>query len=95
MSAEQPPSPRNGLGAVTFVIAVFGALLAVIPPTVEFGALLCLIVIVPAVVSFRRVREGTADNPRRCVAALVVAPVFFIVAVSIGVVTSSSLTWER
>jgi Protein of unknown function (DUF3761) len=92
MNAEQPPSPRNGLGAVTFVIAILGALLAVIPAATPLGALLCFIAIIPAIVSFRRVRKGTATNRRRSVAALVLAPVFFIVALSIGVATSPPLT---
>jgi uncharacterized protein DUF3761 len=92
MNTDQLPSPRNGLGAVTFAIAVIGALLAVIPAAAAFGALLCFVAIIPAIVSFRRVRKGTATNRRRSVAALVLAPVFFIVAVSIGVATSPSLT---
>lgn len=92
MNTDQAPSPRNGLGAVTFVIAVLGALLAVIPVAAAFGALLCLVAIIPAIVSFRRVRKGTATNRRRSLAALVVAPVFLIVALSVGVATSPSLT---
>lgn len=88
MTVDQPPSPRNGLGAVTFVIVVLGALLAVIPATTPLGALLCFLAIVPAIVSFRRVRKGTATNRRLSVAALVLAPVFFIVAGSIGAATS-------
>jgi Excalibur calcium-binding domain len=83
MSAPQQP-PHNRLGAVTFVIAVLGAVLAVIPATVAFGGLLCVIAIIPAIVSFRRVRKGTANNRRQSVAALVLAPVFFIVAVSLS-----------
>jgi len=92
MTVEQPPSPRNGLGAVTFVIAVVGALLAVIPATTPLGALLCFLAIVPAIVSFRRVRHGHATNRRLSVAALVLAPVFFIVAGSIGAATSPPQT---
>lgn len=92
MNADQRPASRNGLGRVTFVVAVLGALLAVIPPTAAFGALLCLVAIIPAIVSFRRVRKGFATNRRRSVAALVLAPVFFIVAISIGVATSPPLT---
>jgi len=88
MNADQPPSSRNGLGAVTFVIAVLGALLAVIPATAAFGALLCFVAIIPAIVSFRRVRRGTATNRRRCVTALVLAPVFFVVAICIGAATA-------
>lgn len=83
MNAPQQPPPRNRLGTVTFVIAVLGAVLAVIPATVAFGGLLCIIAIIPAIISFRRVRKGTADNRRQSVAALVLAPVFFIVAVSL------------
>lgn len=92
MTVDQPPSPRNGLGAVTFVIAVLGALLAVIPATTPLGALLCFLAIVPAIMSFRRVRKGTATNRRLSVAALVLAPVFFIVAGSIGAATSPPQT---
>jgi len=92
MTVDQLPSPRNGLGAVTFVVAVLGALLAIIPATTPLGALLCLIAIIPAIVSFRRVRKGTATNRGRSVAALVLAPVFFIVAVSIGAATSPPQT---
>lgn len=92
MNADQPPSPRNGLGAVTFVIVVLGALLAVIPAAAAFGALLCFVAIIPAIVAFRRVRKGTATNRRCSVAALVLAPVFFIVATSIGVATAPPLT---
>lgn len=83
MSAPQQSPPRNRLGTVTFVIAVLGAVLAVIPATVAFGGLLCLIAIIPAIVSFRRVRKGTANNRRQSLAALLLAPVFFIVAVSL------------
>jgi hypothetical protein len=91
MNADQSSSPRNGLGAVTFVVAVLGALLAVIPAAAAFGALLCFVAIIPAIVSFRRVRRGNATNDRRAVAALVLAPVFFIVALSVGVATSPPL----
>jgi hypothetical protein len=84
MSAPQQPLPRNRLGAVTFVIAVLGAVLAVIPGTAAFGGLLCIIAIIPAIVSFRRIRKGTANNRRQSVATLVLAPVFFIVAVGLS-----------
>lgn len=83
-TTDQPQSLRNGLGTVTFVVSVLGALLAVIPAAAAFGALLCLAAIIPAIVSFRRVRKGTATNRRRSIAALVLAPVFFIVALSVG-----------
>lgn len=92
MSAPQRPLPRNRLGAVTFVIAVLGAVLAAIPATVAFGGLLCLIAIIPAIVSFRRVRKGTANNRRQSIAALVLAPVFFIVAVSLSPSPPTSTT---
>lgn len=93
MSAPQQP-PRNRLGAVTFVIAVLGATLAVIPATVAFGVLLCAIAIIPAIVSFRRVRKGTANNRHQAVAALVLAPVFFIVAVSLSPSPPANTTAE-
>lgn len=93
MSAPQQP-PRNRLGAVTFVIAVLGAALAVIPATAAFGGLLCIVAIIPAIVSFRRVRKGTADNRRQSVAALVLAPVFFIVAVSLSPSPPANTTAE-
>jgi hypothetical protein len=94
MSAPQQPPPRNRLGAVTVVIAVLGAALAVIPATAAFGGLLCIIAIIPAIVSFRRVRKGTANNRRQSVAALVLAPVFFIVAVSLSPSPPANTTAE-
>jgi hypothetical protein len=94
MSAPQQPPPRNRLGAMTFVVAVLGATLAVIPATVAFGGLLCIIAIIPAIVSFRRVRKGTANNRRQSVAALVLAPVFFIVAVSLSPSPPATTTAE-
>jgi hypothetical protein len=92
MSAPQRPLPRNRLGAVTFVVAVIGAVFAAIPATAAFGGVLCLIAIIPAIVSFRRVRKGTADNHRQSVAALVLAPVFFIVAVGLSPSPPTSTT---
>jgi hypothetical protein len=92
MNADQRRSPRNRLGAVTFVIAILGALLAVIPAVAPLGMLLCLIAIIPAIVSFRRIRKGTATNRRRALATLIVAPVFFVVAVGITATTSPPLT---
>jgi hypothetical protein len=77
------PPPRNRLGAITFGVVVLGALLAVFPATAALGVLLCLFAIVPAIFAFRRVRKGTASNRGRSLAALVLAPVFFIVAVSV------------
>lgn len=53
MNASQPPSPRNDLGAVTFVIAVVGVLLAVISPATPWGVLLSFAAIIPAIMSFR------------------------------------------
>jgi len=91
MTAEQPPSPCNGLGAVTFVIVV-GAVLAVIPVTALLGALLCVVAIVPAIVSFRRTRKDSAINRGRAVAALVLAPVFFVVGLGIRVASSPAPT---
>jgi len=81
MTAAGAPSPRNRLGATTFIIAALGAVLACIPATVALGGLLSLAVIIPAILSVRRCRKGVADNRHRSVAALVLAPVFFIVAV--------------
>lgn len=92
MNADQAPSPRNLLGAVTFVIVALGALLAVIPATAAFGALLCFLALFPAIVSFRRARHGVATNRRLSVTALVLAPVFFIVALNVGAATAPSLT---
>jgi hypothetical protein len=91
MTSGQPRSPRDRLGAVTFVIAVLGALLAVIPVVAPLGMLLCLVAIIPAIVAFRRVRKGTATNPRRALAALVIAPVFFAVALGVTATTSPPL----
>jgi hypothetical protein len=92
MSAPQQPLPRNRLGAVTFVVAVIGAVFATIPATVAFGGVLCLIAIISAIVSFRRVRKGTANNRSQSVAALVLAPVFFIVAVGLSPSPPTSTT---
>ena len=75
-----PPPPRNRFGAVTFGVVVLGALLAVFPATAVLGILLCLFAIIPAIFAFRRVRKGRATNRRLSLAALVLAPVFFIVA---------------
>lgn len=49
--------PRKVLGAVTFVIAVLAALLAVFPATLAWGTLLCIIVIVPAILSVALLRK--------------------------------------
>jgi len=84
MTAEQPPSPCNGLGAVSFVIVV-GAVLVVVPATRLLGALLCVVAIIPAIVAFRRTRKDSVINRGRAVAALVLAPVFFVVALGVGV----------
>jgi Protein of unknown function (DUF3761) len=80
--------PRNGLGAVTFVVVVLGALLAVFPASAPFGLLLCLVAIVPAIVAFRRTRRGTATNRRRSAAAVALAPAFVVVAVVVGAATT-------
>jgi hypothetical protein len=80
--------PRNGLGAVTFVVVVVGALLAVFPATAAFGLLLCLVAIVPAILAYRRTRRGTATNRRRSVAAVALAPAFVAVAVVVGAATT-------
>lgn len=83
-----PRGPRNGLGTATFLAVVLGALLAVFPATAGFGFLLCLLALVPAVVAFRRARRGVATNRRRSVAAVVMAPAFLAVAVSVGAATA-------
>ena len=80
--------PRNGLGAVTFVVVVLGALLAVFPATAAFGFVLCLVAIVPAIVAYRRTRLGTATDRRRSVAAVALAPAFVVVAVVVGAATT-------
>lgn len=80
--------PRNGLGAVTFVVVVLAALLAVFPATAAFGFLLCLLALVPAFVAHRRTRKGTATNRRRAVAAVLMAPVFLVVAMVVGAATA-------
>lgn len=90
MTAKRP-SPCNGLDAVTFVVVV-GAVLAVIPATALLGALLCVVAIPPAIVSFRRVRKGSGTDRGRALAALVLAPVFFVLALGIGVATSPART---
>ncbi|HEX5813367.1 MAG TPA: DUF3761 domain-containing protein [Pseudonocardia sp.] len=80
--------PRNGLGAVTFVVVVLAALLAVFPATAGFGFLLCLLALVPAFAAHRRTRKGTATNRRRAVAAVLMAPVFLVVAMVVGAATA-------
>ena len=67
--AGPSPSPRNRLGAVTFVLVILGAVFAVLPATAGFGFVLCFVMIIPAIVAFRRLRKGTATNRRRAVAA--------------------------
>jgi len=91
MTANQRPSPCNGLGAVALVVVV-GAVFAVIPATALLGALLCVVAIPPAFVSFRRVRKGSGTDRGRALAGLVLAPVFFVLALGIGVATSPALT---
>ena len=80
--------PRNGLGAVTFVVVVLAALLAVFPATAGLGFLLCLLALVPAFVAHRRTRKGTATNRRRSAAAVLMAPLFLVVAVAVGAATT-------
>lgn len=89
-SPPQPPGPRNQLGTVTLVIAVCGALFAVIPATAVLGFLLCLIAIIPAIFAYRRIRKGTATNRGPSLAALVVAPLFLVVALSVGIANTPS-----
>jgi len=95
----QPPrqhrtgSPlRNRLGAVTFLVVVIAAVLAVIPATAAFGFLLCLLALVPAIIANRRVRRGRADNRRQALAAVVLAPLFLVVAASVGAATSPAVS---
>jgi hypothetical protein len=90
---DVPGGPRNGLGAVTFVIVVLGALLAVFPSTAVFGLLVCLLALVPAFVAHRRTRKGTATNRGQSVAALAMAPAFLVTAfVVIGATASPQVT---
>ena len=91
MTAKHRPAPCNGLGAVAVVVVV-GAVLAVIPATALLGALLCVVTIPPAIVSFRRVGKGSGTDRGRAVAVLVVAPVFFVLALGIGVARSPART---
>jgi outer membrane biosynthesis protein TonB len=81
-----PPAPRNRLGTITLVVVALGALLAVFPATAPLGLLLCLAALLPAIIGFVRVRRGRAGHPRRSTAALVLAPVFLVVA---AIVTST------
>jgi len=74
------------------LVVVVGAVFAVIPATALLGALLCVVAIPPAVVSFRRVRKGSGTGRGRALAALVLAPVFFVLALGIRVATSPALT---
>lgn len=72
--------PRSLLGSATFVVVLLGAVLAVFPATAAPGLLLCLLAIVPAVVVFLRSRKGRVRGNRQALAAMVMAPVFFVVA---------------
>lgn len=91
MTASQRLSPCTGLGAVAVVVVV-GAALAVIPATALLGALLCVVAMPPAIVSFWRVRKGSGTDRGRAVVALVVAPVFVVCGLGIGVATSPART---
>ncbi len=71
---------RSLLGTATFVLVLLGAALAVFPATAAAGLLLCLLAIVPAVVAFLRSRKGRARGNSQALAAMVMAPVFFVVA---------------
>jgi hypothetical protein len=73
-------SRRSLLGSVTFAAVLLGAVLAVFPATAAPGLLLCLLAIVPAVVAFLRSRKGRVRGNRQALAAMVMAPVFFVVA---------------
>ena len=59
-ASPAPDRPRNGLGTVCFLLAVLAAVLAVVPATAVAGLLLCLVMLVPAFVAYRRTRRGTA-----------------------------------
>jgi outer membrane biosynthesis protein TonB len=76
------PAPRHGLATITFAIVLLGAVLAVFPATAPLGLLLCLVAIVPAIVAFVRARRGRPHR-RRALAALVLAPVFLVVAAGV------------
>jgi uncharacterized protein DUF3761 len=84
--------PRNGLGAVTFVVVLLGALLAVFPASAPFGFFLCVLAIIPALVAYRRTRKGTATNRRRSTAAVTMAPAFVVVALVVGAVAAPTTT---
>ena len=71
---------RSLLGSATFVVVLLGAALAVFPATAAAGLLLCLLAIAPAVVAFLRSRRGRARGNSQALAAMVMAPVFFVVA---------------
>jgi hypothetical protein len=84
MPGAAPPRPaRNGIGAVTFAVVLLGAVLSVFPATAAFGLLICLLAIVPASIAYALARTGRATNRRRSVAALVLAPVFLLVAAGV------------
>jgi hypothetical protein len=76
------PAPRHRLATITFAIVLLGAVLAVFPATAPLGLLLCLVAIVPAIVAFVRARRGRPHR-RRALAALVLAPVFLVVAAGV------------
>jgi outer membrane biosynthesis protein TonB len=84
--------PRNGLGAVTFVVVLLGALLAVFPGSAPFGFFLCVLAMIPALVAYRRTRKGTATNRRSSMAAVAMAPAFVVVALVVGAVAAPATT---
>lgn len=85
----EPRASRNRLGTIAFAVAALGALLAVFPASAVLGLLLCLIAVVPAALAVQRVWQGTATNRGQASTALVLAPVFFIVA-AVVVATNAS-----
>jgi resuscitation-promoting factor RpfB len=90
-----PPgsSPRrNRLGSVTLAIVLVGAVFAVFPATAALGLLLCLLAIVPAIIAYRRSRKGRATDGGPALAAMVMAPVFFVVAACVVGATASTQT---
>lgn len=88
VAADQSPSPGKTGSTASFFLAILGAVLAVIPATAGWGALLCFVALIPALVSLRRVRTGSATNRRLCVSTLLLAPVFFIVALCVAATTA-------
>lgn len=77
----QPKPTRNTVGLVALGLAIFGALLAVVPATNGFSWLILLAAFVLAIVGLTRKGQGKATS----IIALVVSFLFWIVSIFVGI----------